>query len=300
MTFQRSWSTNPPLPLIVGWSGHAPWSSARQGELHELLGSSSSPKIWEMFFSGWERHMDRPTCQKTQGMLWGCITQVSLAKTGIWDDPFLHCCTHKSAQLSFTGKKNGIYLSLPNAVFNLCPKLQWDIKSDRICCYSLFLVFHQILLLNHSAVAMLRRYCRQVTRPEHSKRLANEEWNWFPIGELKALEGIKSEEKKKSWSVWLESVSGVWLHFYPPDTQVNYYFILLKILIQFIIFHVLFGNSNVLPCPSRWVQEFTAHWKPKTLLMFEVTDFVSKVVQGTYFVKDSHSSWGKMKKKEQP
>lgn len=32
------------------------------------------------------------------------------------------------------------------------------------------------------------------------------------------------------------------------------------------------------------------------LLMFEFIDFVSKVVQGTYFVKDSHSS--REKKKE--
>lgn len=91
-----------------------------------------------------------------------------------WEFGMTPSCTAAHTQLSFTGK-NGMYLFLPSAVFNLCPKLQWDIKSDRICCYSLFLVFHQILLLNHSAVAMLRSYCRLVTGPEHSKRLANEE-----------------------------------------------------------------------------------------------------------------------------
>lgn len=218
-----------PSPSLL--AGLVPLPGAQQGR-NSSMSSWHHPllqgKCWDMVFPGWEWHMERPTCQKTQGMLWGCIPQVSLARTGIWDDPFLHCCTHKSTQLSFTGK-NGTYLSLPNAVFNLCPKLQWDIKSDRICCYSLFLVFHQILLLNHSAVAMLRRYCRQVTWPEHSKRLANEEWSWFPIRELKALEGIESEEKKKSWSAWLEFVTGVWLFWlYPPDIQVNHYFILLK------------------------------------------------------------------------
>lgn len=43
------------------------------------------------------------------------------------------------------------------------------------------------------------------------------------------------------------------------------------------------------------MREFTTQWKSETLLMFEFIDFVSKVVQGTYFVKDLHSSRGKKK-----
>lgn len=162
-------------PILPSPSLSLLWSCSL--ELSEAGKAPGAPflqgKCWEMSFPGWEWHTDRPTSPKPQGMLCDRITQVSLAEGEFGMTPSCPAAhTERSAEFHW-GKWN-IFI-LPNAVFNLCPKLQWDIKSDRICCYSLFLVFHQILLLNHSAVAMLRRYCREVTGPEHSKCLANEE-----------------------------------------------------------------------------------------------------------------------------
>ncbi|XP_017598364.1 PREDICTED: uncharacterized protein LOC108448788 [Corvus brachyrhynchos] len=83
----------------TGWSGPAPWSSARQGG---LLAPSPSPReVLGNVLSRVGRAHRQINISKSHGDALGfCITQISPEKTGSWDDPFLHCCTHRALRSS--------------------------------------------------------------------------------------------------------------------------------------------------------------------------------------------------------